>query len=36
MTKWHWILLLLAGYLLGYYFPGVGRATVGKLIPYNG
>lgn len=36
-TKWwHMVLLLLIGYLLGYYFPTFGKATIGKVIPYPG
>lgn len=32
MKIWHhWSVALIIGYLLGYYFRGVGNATVGKL-----
>ena len=31
--SWHWIWVLVLGYILGYYFRGVGNMTVGKLVP---
>lgn len=36
MNKWHLLAVLLIGYLIGYYVPSIGRATVGKIIPYPG
>lgn len=30
--KWHWILILLIGYLIGYYWRTLGNVTVGKLM----
>ena len=37
MRIWHhWVVALLIGYILGYYFPGIGKATVGRIIPYPG
>ena len=34
MDGWkHWIWVIILGYLLGYYFPGLAAATVGKLKP---
>ena len=29
----HWIWVIIVGYLLGYYFRGLGNMTVGKLYP---
>lgn len=32
MKTWHhWAFALIIGYLLGYYFRGLGDATVGKV-----
>lgn len=31
MSKWHFVWVLVLGYIIGYYFRGVGNATVGKL-----
>lgn len=31
--SWHLLWIILIGYLLGYYFRGLGDATVGKLYP---
>lgn len=28
---WHFLWILLLGYLLGYYLPQVGNMTVGKI-----
>lgn len=33
LTGWHCFWALLIGYLLGYYFPQLARATAGKLMP---
>lgn len=33
MRGYHWLLLLVVGYLLGYYFRQVGNMTIGKLWP---
>lgn len=30
--KWHMVVLLLVGYLIGYYFRGLGDATVAKVV----
>lgn len=32
-TAWHGLLLLVIGYLLGYYFPQLAQATAGKFMP---
>lgn len=36
VNGWHVFLIIALGYILGYYFPALGQATVGKLIPYPG
>jgi len=37
MKTWHhWVLALVIGYLIGYYFRGVGNMTVAKLYPSSG
>jgi len=33
MLKWHFIWILILGYLLGYYFRSFGNMTVAKLYP---
>lgn len=30
---WYWITAVIIGYLIGYYWRGLGNATVGKLMP---
>jgi hypothetical protein len=30
---WHFLWILALGYLIGYYFRGLGNATVAKLYP---
>ncbi len=30
---WHIIGLLLIGYVIGYYWPALGKMTVGKIKP---
>ena len=30
---WHIVGILVIGYLVGYYFPMLGQATVAKVIP---
>lgn len=32
LNGWHCLLAVLLGYLLGWYFPQLGTATVGRLI----
>lgn len=32
----HVIWILALGYLLGYYFPGPGKMTVGRFFPSSG
>jgi hypothetical protein len=32
----HCVLVLLLGYLIGYYWRGLGNATVAKLMPSSG
>lgn len=33
MKTWqHWAVAVLLGYILGYYFRGLGSATFGKLL----
>ena len=29
--RWHMVVLLVLGYLVGYYFRGLGNATIGKV-----
>ena len=36
MNKWHCIGALLIGYLIAYYWRGLGNATVGKLMASSG
>lgn len=36
LTGWHCLLVLIIGYLLGYYFPALAQGTVGKLLPKQG
>lgn len=37
MQTWHhWAMAIIIGYLLGYYFRGIGTATVGRFIPAQG
>lgn len=31
MRPWHLVLVLVVGYLVGYYFRGLGNATIGKV-----
>lgn len=31
MKPWHMVLVLILGYMAGYYFRGIGNATVGKV-----
>jgi len=33
LKGWHLILVLLIGYTLGYYFRGLGNATLAKIKP---
>jgi hypothetical protein len=34
VNNWHyWLGAIVIGYILGYYFRGVGNMTVGKLYP---
>lgn len=33
---WHLIWILAIGYLIGYYFRGIGNMTVGKLVSPGG
>jgi hypothetical protein len=34
MQVWHhWVLAIVIGYLVGYYFRGLGDATVAKIVP---
>ena len=32
---WHFLWIIALGYILGYYFPALGMATIGKIIPYQ-
>ena len=32
----HFIWIILLGYLLGYYWPGLAKMTVGKFLPAKG
>jgi hypothetical protein len=32
-TWHHWVLAVIVGYIIGYYFRGVGNMTLGKLMP---
>jgi len=36
MSRWHWIWIILLGYLIGYYWRGLGNMTVARLIPPKG
>lgn len=36
MSKWHLFFILIIGYVVGYYFRGLGNMTVGKLYPAKG
>jgi len=37
MQTWHhWVFALIIGYLIGYYFRGIGNATAGRLVPSTG
>jgi hypothetical protein len=38
MMKWlpHLLLILFIGYVVGYYYRGLGNATVGKLMASSG
>lgn len=33
INGWHVFLVLIIGYLLGYYFPALAQGTVGKFMP---
>lgn len=33
LTGWHCLLVLIIGYLLGFYFPALAQATAGKVLP---
>lgn len=33
LSGWHFVGVLIVGYLIGYYFRGIGNATVAKVIP---
>ena len=33
LNGWHCFLVLIIGYLLGYYFPQLARGTVGTALP---
>ena len=33
LNGWHCLLVLIIGYLLGYYWPQVAHGTVGKVLP---
>jgi Na+/H+-dicarboxylate symporter len=34
MQTWHhWVLAIIIGYLLGYYFRQLGDSTVAKIVP---
>lgn len=34
--SWHWLWVLLLGYVIGYYFRMPGNMTVGKLVASSG
>jgi hypothetical protein len=36
MSRWHWIWIIVLGYLIGYYWRGLGNMTVGKLVKPSG
>lgn len=33
LKGWHMLLVLLVGYAAGYYFRGLGNATLAKIVP---
>ena len=35
ITGWHCLLVLVLGYLIGYYWRGLGNATVARVIPIS-
>lgn len=36
MAKFHWIWVFLLGYIVAYYWRGLGNMTVGKLFASGG
>lgn len=36
LNGWHGLLLIIVGYILGYYFPMLAQQTVGKFLPKQG